>query len=145
MDRTTTIWVVLAIIAVAIAAFYFLREPAAVDTAMQQTATTTVQTMDRAGARAEAVADLTALKVRAEAGETYESLQSDFSRVRANLALAYEDASGEAAEEWTQLQAGFDEFETSARAGTSSFLDSISNLIARFSADVRTETTTEWR
>ena len=99
--------------------------------------------MDTAAARTEAAADLTALRVRVEAGETYAELEDEFAQVRARLTAAYENAEGAAAEEWQDIRVGFDEFEASARAGTSNFLDSVNALIARFSADVRTETEAE--
>lgn len=97
----------------------------------------------RAAARAEASTEIAALQARAEAGETYEALSADFAQIRARLATAYEGAEGAAAEEYADLTAGLDEFEASARAGTSGFLDAFANLIARFSADVRVETEAE--
>jgi len=111
-----------------------------VDESMDQTATTTAQAMDRTAARAEAATELTALQARVVAGETYESLKDEFAEVRTNLAGAYENAEGAAAEEWTEISADFDSFEESARTGTSNFLDVLARLIGRFSADVRVET-----
>ena len=106
-------------------------------------ATSTGASLDRASAQAEAGISLAALRARAEAGATYEDLSEDFAQVRARLATAYEGAEGAAAEEWADIEAGFDELEASARAGSSSFLDSIASLIARVSADVRVESGTE--
>ncbi len=143
MERTTVIWAVIGIVVIAALAYFAFTGTDRTENAIENTATTTAEAIDTAAVRAEAAADLTALRVRAEAGETYAELEDEFANVRADLARGYENAEGQAAEEWRELQADFDEFEASARAGTSNFLDAISNLIARFSADVRVETETE--
>jgi len=143
MDRATVIWALIGIIVIAVLAYFAFAGTDRTENMIENGATTTEQAIDRASVRTEAAADLAALRVRAEAGETYADLEDEFAQVRANVAAAYENAEGEAAEEWQDLQAGFDEFEASARAGTSSFLDTISSLISRFSADVRTETEAE--
>jgi hypothetical protein len=136
-----TIWVLLGIIVLALLAFFAFGNRDAEEASDTPSATSalTEDAMARDAARAEAATELTVLRARAEAGETYETLADEFSEVRANLAAAYANAEGEAAEEWTELQADFDAFEASARAGTSNFLDSITSLIDRFSADVRVE------
>ncbi|MDP3402877.1 MAG: hypothetical protein Q8S35_02900, partial [bacterium] len=87
--------------------------------------------------------ELTALQARVVAGETYDSLKDDFAKVRTNLAAAYENVEGEAAQEWAEISSDFDEFEASAREGTSNFLDVLARLIARFSADIRVESAGE--
>ncbi|HYE23509.1 MAG TPA: hypothetical protein VEA92_03675 [Candidatus Paceibacterota bacterium] len=138
-----TIWVVIGIVVIALLAFFALQRPATTENMVENAETSTEETADAAAVRTEAAADLNALRVRAEAGETYEELQDEFAQVRARLAAAYENAEGATADEWQELEAGFDEFEASARAGTSNFLDSISSLMARFSADVRTDTEVE--
>lgn len=138
-----TIWVVVGIVVIALLAFFALQRPEATENAIENTATTTVNAVDTAAVRTEAAADLAALRVRAEAGETYADLEDEFAQVRAKLAAGYENAEGAAKEEWQDLQVGFDEFEASARAGTANFLDTVNALIARFSADVRTETEAE--
>ena len=143
MNRAASIWIVLGLLIVGILLVLAFKSPADVDESMDQTATTTAQATDRSTARAEAATELTALQARIEAGETYDSLQSDFAEVRANLAAAYQNVEGEAAEEWTQIAADFDAFETSAREGTSNFLDVLARLIGRFSADVRVESAGE--
>ncbi len=146
MNRATLIWVVLAVVAVLIIAMFALNRPEAaenIEDAANGFATTTSLTADRAAARAEAETELAALRARAEAGETYDQLAGGFAEVRANLASAYQNAEGEAAQEWAELSADFDTFEASARAGTSDFLDSITSLIGRISADVRVETEAE--
>ena len=143
MDRTMVIWALIGIIVIAVLAYVAFQGSTDMDENLENTATTTVEAVDQASVRAEAAADLTALRVRAEAGETYDELQSEFADVRARLAAGYENAEGEAAEEWQELQADFDSFEAAARANTSDFLDALNDLIARFSADVRTETEAE--
>lgn len=142
-SKVIGIVIVLALLALII---YFLlgRNPVEdVQEGAQQVATTTEQVADRAAVRADAAADLTALRARQEAGETYESLQDEYAEVRASLAAAYENAEGEAQQEWNEIRDDFDDFEASARAGTSNFLDALTNLIARISADVRVETSNE--
>lgn len=144
MNRAATMWIILGLIVLGIILVLAFRTPTPVmEESTQQTATTTVETMDQAAVRAEAAADLTALRARVEAGETYDSLQDEFSEVRANLAASYENVEGAAAQEWTEISADFDAFEASAREGTSNFLDTLTRLIARFSADVRVETEAE--
>ena len=143
MNRAASIWIVLGLLIVGILLVLAFKSPADVDEPMDQTATTTAQAMDRTAARAEAAAELTALQARVEAGETYDSLKTDFAEVRANLAAAYQNVEGEAAEDWTQIAADFDAFEASAREGTSNFLDGLARLIGRFSADVRVESAGE--
>lgn len=143
MTRAATIWVILGLLVLALLAYFAFGGARETEQVAEQTATTTAQAFDGTAVRAQAAADLTALKVRAEAGETYESLAADFAQVRARTAAAYENAEGAAAEEWAELDADFDSFEASARAGTGNFLDSVSALISRFSADVRVETAAE--
>lgn len=143
MNRVASIWIVLGLLILGILLVLAFKSPADVDESMDQTATTTAQAMDRAAARTEAAAELTALQARVEAGETYDSLKDDFAEVRTNLAVAYENVEGEAAEEWAEISADFDAFEASAREGTSNFLDVLTRLIGRFSADVRVESAGE--
>jgi len=146
MHKAGIIWILLALIVLLVLAYFVFGGPRTADRttiSVQETATTTVQTINRAAARTQAQVDLTALRARAEAGETYASLESSFAQVRTRLAAAYQDTEGQAAQEWASLNADFDSFEASARAGTSNFLDSITNLIGRFSADVRVETAGE--
>lgn len=143
MNGNKTLWIVLAIIAAALLLFFLLgRDPVqeTVDTANQ---TTTAQITERAAVRAEAVADLTALHARQEAGESYESLRSSYKEVRNRLATSYENAEGTARQEWYELSEAFNQFEASARAGTSNSLDLFARLVASLSADVRTETAAE--
>ncbi|HEY0948301.1 MAG TPA: hypothetical protein VGE53_02350 [Candidatus Paceibacterota bacterium] len=144
MNRTGLIVLIIAIIGLLVLFFAFNRP--AMDEARENTedmATTTASAMNQTATRAEAAAELTALRARVEAGETYADLQEDFARVRARVATSYENAEGAAADEWAEVQADFDNLEASARAGTSSFLDSLASLIARLSADVRVESETE--
>lgn len=145
MNRAAIIWIVLALVAVTLVAYFAFGRERSEDLMndTRETADMSAEEIDRGAARAEAQAELTVLQARAEAGETYENLEDEFAEVRADLARAYENAEGAAAEEWAQLNAGFDEFEASARAGTSNFLDAITNLLSRFSADVRVETESE--
>ena len=145
MTRAGTIWVIIGLVILLVLAYFAFgnKDAELMENTAEQTATTTVEAMDNAALRTQAEADLAALRVRAEAGETYAELEDDFAQVRTRLAAAYANTEGEAAEEWADISAGFDSFEASARAGTSNFLDSISTLIARFSADVRVETETE--
>jgi hypothetical protein len=144
-NGTRVIFVVIGLAVLAFLVFFLMgRNPADdVQNGAQQVATTTEQFADRSAVRAEAMADLTALRARQEAGETYESLQDEYAEVRANLASAYENAEGTTREEWTEISAAFDDFEAGARAGTSNFLDILSGLITRLSADVRVETSNE--
>ncbi len=145
MNNNKTLWIVLGVIVLAVLVFFlFGRDPVKESAdAINDSATTTAQAFDRSAVRAEAAAELTALRVRQEAGESYESLQASYADVRARLATSYENAEGAAKEEWAELDAEFDEFETSARAGTSTTLDVLARLIANLSADVRTETSAE--
>lgn len=144
MNRTGLIVLIIAIVGILVLLFAFNRP--AMEEARENTedvATTTSSAMNQTATRAEAAAKLTALRARVEAGETYADLQEDFTQVRARVAASYEDAEGAAAAEWAEVQADFDDLEASARAGTSSFLDSLASLIARLSADVRVESETE--
>lgn len=143
MNRAAIIWIVLGLVVVAILIALTMNRPEDVDNAINETATTTEQMVDRGAARATAAAELTALEARIEAGETYAELEDEFAEVRADLAAAYQNAEGRAVEEWGEISAEFDAFEASARAGTSNVLDALAQLIASFSADVRVESTTE--
>jgi ABC-type cobalt transport system substrate-binding protein len=147
MNRTAITWTIIALVVVALLAYFALRNPDAdlqsAEKAGNEIATSTASAIDRTQARAEAAADLTALQARIVAGETYASLSSEFAEVRANAAAAYDGAEGEAAQQWAQISADFDVFEASARAGTSDFLDSLAKLINDLSADVRVETSNE--
>lgn len=143
MNRAASIWIVLGLLVIGILLVLAFKSPAEVDESMDQTATSTAQAIDRTAARTEAAAELTALQARVVAGETYDSLRDEFAEVRTNLAAAYKNVEGEAAQEWTEINADFDAFEASARAGTSNFLDVLARLIGRFSADVRVESAGE--
>lgn len=146
MNRNALIWTVVAVVVLIIIALLLVNRPDTVENAgnaVENTATTTATGAAELAARTEAAISLTALRARIEAGETYDSLQDEFAEVRADLATAYKNAEGEAAEEWQELQRDFDSFEVSARAGTSGFLDMLSTLIARLSADVRVESANE--
>ncbi len=146
MDRTALIWTVLGIVLLVIIALLAFNRPATIENANEAAntvATTTAQSGAEVAARTEAAITLTALRARLAAGETYESLASEFAEVRADLAAAYQNAEGETREEWQEVERDFDSFEASARAGTSSFLDTLATLIARLSADVRVESAGE--
>lgn len=140
MNRTGFIVLAVAVVGILILLFAFNRP--SMDEARENTedlATTTVSAMDQTATRVQAAAELTSLRARVEAGETYTDLSEDFAQIRTRLATSYENAEGAAADEWAEVQADFDNLEASARAGTSSFLDSLASLIARLSADVRIE------
>ena len=148
MNRAGTIWIIIAVIVVLVLAVFAFTRSA--DTELNEMATTTAETMDgmsadarQTAARAQAETELAALRVRAEAGETYDELADDFAAVRARVAAGYADAEGAAADEWSELSADFDRFEAAARENSASFLDSLAALIDRFSADVRVETEAE--
>lgn len=143
MNRAASIWIVLGLLVLGILLVLAFKSPVEVDESMDQTATTTAQAINRTAARTEAAAELTALQARVVAGETYDSLRDEFAEVRTNLAAAYQNVEGEAAQEWTEINADFDAFEASAREGTSNFLDVLARLIGRFSADVRVESAGE--
>lgn len=146
MNRTALIWTVLGVVVLIIIAFMLANRPEAVENAGEAAgtaATSTVEASTQAAARAEAAVKLTALQARIAAGETYDSLATEFADVRADLAAAYENTEDAAQEEWQDIEREFDSFETSARAGTSGFLDMLANLIARLSADVRVESASE--
>lgn len=146
MNRAATIWIILGLVVVAIIAYFAFNRPADMENAGDVTPDTAQEAAvagDSMMARSEARAELTTLRARAEAGETYDELASDFAQVRARVAASYANAEGEAAAEWDELQADFDSFEASAREGTSDLLDAFSNLIDRLSADIRVETETE--
>lgn len=138
-----TLWVLLGIAVLAVLAFMAFganrTTPEAVENTPPGTMPQAADAMERDAARAQAALELSALEARAEAGETYDTLADEFAQVRARLAASYENAEGAAAEEWTELRTDFDALEASARDGTSTFLDSLANLIARFSTEVRVE------
>jgi hypothetical protein len=137
------IWALIGVIVIAVLAYIAFQGTTNMDENLENAATSTAEAVNQASVRAEAAAELTALRVRAEAGETYDELQSDFADVRARLAAGYENAEGEAAAEWRELRADFDSFEATARENTSDFLNALNDLIANISADVRTETEAE--
>lgn len=141
MNDTRSIWIVVAVLVLAFLAFLFYRTntPEEVVETGQQVATSTAETATIAAARTQAAADLTALRVRQEAGETYASLEDEYADVRVNLAATYANAGAEAKEEWAEVNADFDAFEASARAGTSDVLSTLATLINRLAGDVGTE------
>ncbi|MDB5265029.1 MAG: hypothetical protein JWN64_600 [Parcubacteria group bacterium] len=140
MDSTNkNVWIVVGVVILLLLAFLAFGRGAA-DKAVnntQQAATTTAQAMDRTAVRAQAVADLTALRAREQAGETYDSLKDQYAAVRARLAASYENADEAGKQEWAAISANFDEFEAQARAGTGNFLDTLSNLIKKLSVNVQ--------
>ncbi len=148
MSRATTLWVLLGIVVLAILALmaFGANRTAVEDMDNNPPGTMTAtdnSAMERGAVRTQAAIELSALKARAQAGETYDALAADFADIRARLAASYENTESAAAEEWARLAADFDALEADARAGTSTFLDSLSSLLSRFSADVRVETTNE--
>ena len=143
------LWIVVGIAVIALLASLVSgtrdADTAGMEAAQQPIATTTdvADAANLAQVRADAATDLVALRARAEAGESYEELADDYAAVRSRVTVAYQAAGASAADEWQDVQASFDSFEASARAGSSGILDSFASLIARFSADVRTETSAE--
>lgn len=138
----TVLWIVVGLIVIALIVLLVPNgnkdDQGAVDTPTEMETT-----VDRASVRANAAADLAVLEARANAGETYAELADEYAMIRARVAAAYEDAEGEAAQEWEKIEAAFDSFEASAQAGTSAFLAGFADLMARLSADVRADTETE--
>jgi len=145
MNGNKTIWIVLGIGLLALVLFLLFGSNPGQDTAntVNQAETTTKQAASRAAIRTEAATELASLRVRQEAGESYDSLKTRYAEVRTRLATAYVSTEGEAKQEWTEISADFDRFEADARVGTSNSLDALTRLIARLSADVRTETAAE--
>lgn len=72
---------------------------------------------------------------RIESGTDYaaEAAADDVARLRADLAIAYENAEGEAAEEWAELQPELEEAEMALRAGSANALDNVAALLQRTS------------
>lgn len=145
MNGNKVVWIVLALVLLALLLFLLLGRNPAEEAAnnIYQAATTTEQVALRAAVRTEAAAELAALQARQQAGESYETLRTAFADVRVRLAAAYENAEDEAQQEWEEIKVDFDAFEAGARAGTSNSLNALNRLIARLSADVRTETSSE--
>ena len=140
-----TIWIVVGLAVLALLAYLAFgnRPVEEAAEATQQEATTTARSAEIVSARTEAAAELTALRARQEAGETYADLQDDYAAVRTRLAAAYANAEGETKQEWAELQADFDQFEAGARANTGGFLERLSTLIGRLAADARVESAGE--
>lgn len=143
----TALWIVIGLIVIALVAVLAFDMDGTETPQEPEPAPGTVATSTSAAeltqVRADAAADLTALQARAEAGEAYEDLADEYVAIRTRVATSYQNAGAEAADEWQDIEEGFDDFEASVRAGTSSVLNSFATLIARFSADVRTETPAE--
>lgn len=70
-----------------------------------------------------------------ESGTEYaaEAAADDVARLRSDLAIAYENAEGEAAEEWAELQPELEKAEMALRAGSANALDNLSELLTRTS------------
>ena len=146
MNQKILIWALLGVVVIIALAWFVTRNPEMNEPRVentQETAREGVTDTERALARAEASTELAALRARIEAGETYESLEDDFAAVRTRLAASYESTEANVQAEWNEIEAEFQTFEDSARAGTSNFLDTLASLIANLSADVRVETEAE--
>jgi hypothetical protein len=145
----TLLWIIIGIIVIALLASLAFglgdeeEMQMATTTPTAQVATSTMTVEDLARVRAEAVTELASLRARVAAGESYEALADDYAAVRARVTAAYASAGVAASDEWQDIQAGFNSFEASARAGGSAALDSFASLIASLSADVGTETPAE--
>lgn len=92
-----------------------------------------------AAARAEAYADLLALKAELEAEENYAEVLAETQAIEDDLDALYANASAEAQQEWAEMQVEFDQFENQLRSETSDALDGLGGLILLLSADVRTD------
>lgn len=111
---------------------------------MQQEDTQQMSDEDRAeaaqgAARAEAATKLATLRAQAEAGELSADAAAQVEDIKANLAVAYENAQGQAAQSWTEISAGFDSLADDIRNGTGDVLQGFANLSLLLEADVRSD------
>lgn len=90
-------------------------------------------------ARAEARADLIALRTRVAAGEAGEEIAQEVAETRTELAQAYENASEAAQMQWQEIDAQFEALEQQTRESSASALDTIEGLISDLERDVRTD------
>jgi len=75
---------------------------------------------------------------RMEAGAEYaaDEAADDVANLRSDLAMAYENAEGEAAEAWDQADRELDEAEVALRAGSAEALGNLAALLERIRADL---------
>lgn len=94
-----------------------------------------------AGARQAAVTEartkLAALRARAQASEEAADVADGVERVRRDLAAAYENADGEAADWWRDVQPELEALEQDVREGTADSLDRFSSTLERLEREVR--------
>lgn len=150
MNRSYLIWILLAVAVVAVLVFFMFagtRTPAdtseEIEDQASEAASESADAFNQSVVRAEVATELTALRVRAEAGETYDELVADLTEARQELERSYVNVQGSAAEEWDEIRSEFDRIEAAGRSNASDFLDSLSSLIARLSAEVEVETEIE--
>jgi len=88
-------------------------------------------------ARAEARAELLAIEARIEAGETYDDVQADLSKIETDLELAYNSAERKATQEWNVVQTGFQNIENGLRTSAAETLEFIAGTALLLEEDVR--------
>lgn len=150
MNRSYLVWILLAVAVVAVLIFFMFAgtrtptdTPEEIENQASEATSESEDAFSRSVVRAEAATELAALRVRAEAGETYDDLVADLTEARQGLEHAYINTQGSVAEEWNEIRSEFDRIEAAGRSNASDFLDSLSSLIARLSADVEVEAEVE--
>lgn len=130
---------VIAVIALLLAWAAFNRSGQDVTTEISQGVDTVAEETALFLARAEARADLLALRARLTTQEGYEAAQEELTEIRAELRVAYENAGEAFAQEWQDIQQDFAALEIMIREGSADVLDAIADLVERLERDVRTD------
>lgn len=90
-------------------------------------------------AKAEARAELVAIRAEVTAQENYQKLEQEVSEARQDLRIAYENAKTEAQEEWQEIDSGLEQLENDLRTGSANAANSLERAISALERDLRTD------
>jgi uncharacterized protein (DUF342 family) len=90
-------------------------------------------------ARAQAAAELTAIRAQIETQQNLQEAQAQLQNTRADLRQAYANASIEVRQEWQQIDAQLQNAEDSIRNNSANAIENLNDALATLKRDIRTD------
>lgn len=132
---------IIAIIAVVLGWSAYNRSGTDLGTEAGQQIDQTTEDVQLAFARAEARAKVMALQARIEADASYATAGDELQAIESDLEMAYQNASTEANEDWSDVKTNFSQAIDSIQTGTANTLEVLAGLVLMLEDEVRPNTT----